>query len=628
MQVAFCDALSLHHVGFCRPVALTRFGPGPKCCASRPPQDGTATKVRVPKKTRLRRRASPPLKSKREMTAAELSTLVSQKLGFDIIKSDWERFTTFLRSFVRVRTVTTAEYSSESQHIERENQLSSNESAIRPSSEPFPFQESAIVGDSHPFTARRDGQFKPRSKIGRAVAVKYNHVRGTFDRTCEGVSLATEALFLSILARAGTVMYFVLEASEKVFPGLNIGSVKRVAEHMVNSGWSPLKTFEWQTAASSDLQLLRDNRRSRIAYVKQYLRGNPGGAYTRPLSVISSGVSSMFYVYETTTPVLFRGASKAISASLKTIRAFNQGARNGKRNTSPETQESLSRAIPWTVAGRGEFAPFAEERATKHASGSWISNKLSHQLDSKFVLPRNPNVPKRMRSAIPVKEKTQETSGTRPSRAQNGWTEHDMLETGGAVLGGGLLMMAVSGVSLPISMTCSAVFITMIGVTQARAGEMKGEIYQTAREAFRRSKSVRKLDNIIAQNKIALAQGQNSETNLSKASFTAEYEVLSVSNSSAQRARRRELVTKPLEIGLEDIAVVDVEALSVSRPEPSILSTPILGQFLSNTDEVAFALEKLSDLLSYRLRPVLGARTKGNSWILLKSFLEHVSDDS
>ncbi|PXF40473.1 hypothetical protein BWQ96_09822 [Gracilariopsis chorda] len=556
--------------------------------------------------------------------------MISQTLGLDIIKSDLQRITTFLRSFVKVRAINANEYPSTSQRNELSNKLNTDESELHRNNELSPFQGSAKGTDSQLLTAQLNDQLKPRSKIGRAVASKYIEVRGTFDRTFEGVSLATEALFLSVLARAGTAIYYILQASDKAFPALSTGPVKRVAEQMVHNEWSPLKTFEWQTAALSNVQMLRDNRRSRIAYIEQYLRGNPGGTYTQALSLLSRGANSTFSVFETTTPVLFRGASKVASASFRAFRAASQGKGNKKKGTSPENQKGLPIAASWSTApDLGSFAPSDKKRVPKRTSSSRISTMLSGQLAAKVVLPSNPIVPKRRRSAISGKAETPGKTGKRPSTDVNGQTENHMLQKGGAVLGVGMLMMAISGLSLPTYITVSAVLVTTMGVTQARAAEMKGEIYQKAREAFRQSKSVRKLETIIKPSNTPATQRYTGENKKSlKAAFTDQFELVSVSMSSAQRTRKREIVPKPVEVEPEDIIAVDVEAFSVSRPEPSILSAPILGQVLNHTDEVAFAVEKLSDQLSYRLRSILGARQESSSWILLKSFIEHTSDFS
>ncbi|CAN8073600.1 unnamed protein product [Agarophyton chilense] len=194
-----------------------------------------------------------------------------------------------------------------------------------------------------------------------------------------------------------------------------------------------------------------------------------------------------------------------------------------------------------------------------------------------------------------------------------------MLEKGGALLGAGVLIMATSGVSFPAAVTCSAIVIATTGVARAKAAVNDNVIHQEARAAFRRSKSVRKLENIVFPRRKA-SMGKNIKKYRTFAPEISDPRPTVPAPESSEVELRH--ASGDIGANTEEAmaANIDVEAYSVVHSEPSILSVPVLGTILNTVDDIAFRAERLSDQFSYRLITIIGVKHSSSSWVLLESF--------
>ncbi|KAI0565569.1 hypothetical protein FGB62_17g325 [Gracilaria domingensis] len=616
MYYAFSEPLPLRHVDLNRSSALNILNT--TCCTSRPPRVSSVSRAQRPKKKRARPRPRASHTQKREPTVADLSAQISQTIGLHIIKSDLDNLYSFFRSFVKVKTRHNDDLS---------NQPSVN---IEPASDASHDSESNLeynavqaIGSSDD----TDNSFVPKSTLGKAVASNYIAVRGSLDRTMETISLATQSLLFSMFATAGSTMYSILEAGERAFPALDFSSAKRTTQQMIEHGWNPLKSFQWQAAAMSDARKLRENRRERVEYVKEYLSGKAGGPWAQTLTFASRGVTTTFSVFENVTPELIQGASRFVSAGYGGLKAIGHwGAMESESDPLKTKGSHVLRSLRTGFAFLDKLPPLSSRSSEVTGRRSRVSlvprkdSSLQSKSGSEHIkLPHSPAA-NRMRTKLSVSGR----NGNDRSKLQNvevieaGKPSH-VLQKGGAILGAGMFLMATSGISLPTAVTCSAIVITTVGVTQANAAVNETDIHQNARAVFRQSRTVRKLEKAIVSGRRApKTKLSRKEDKTGLKVFHSKQGVFSPESSEAKA--RHFLKNYGARVKDEVIVDIDVQTYSVGHAEPTMLSVPVLGTLLNATDYAAYRIETTSGRLFSRLETVLGIRHNSTTWVLLNSF--------
>lgn len=529
-----------------------------------------------------------------DSTITEISQQLSQTLGLSLLFDDMEKIRDFFSSFIKQRGVGVTQDESPSDGNGHQGLGDPQRPGTLPEKE-----EGAPAG------AYLGNRHDPKSRMGRAVATQYVTTRGYLDRKLERVALRTKSI-VQLLATATTgAVYSLLSAAEGAFPSLGLSPARQRVKEALSDGWSPLKVFEWQLLPGGDADADRERvlrRRKRLESISQFLRGVKGPLSSIFVSSIST-IKAIATSIEAVSPSVFKQSVQnvmATAAFVKTLGTANR-ALAAELPATPQPELGTRQQPSILDASKKDAVDLSPSASSSNGSERGKGMANWNQIPT---MAASPLKSEQIRSGREASFQVPAIASDAPSSSDRVVPTAAIVGSGAALFGAGTIISAVAGFPLSTIVSCSALVITCVTFAGGQARKSNGPIYGRAQQLFRRSESVRKLENFVQNRAFPSDNG-----------YSLPLARHGVHPKSSNPKLREDFVPD----SEHEVITVDTSSRTQGST-PAILTVPVIGAILSWLDRFAFHVELTSVTIRRRTGLDIISDSKRNEWKPLRSF--------
>lgn len=520
-----------------------------------------------------------------------------------------------------------------------------------------------------------------RSRIGKRVAKDFVATRGRAERAAERLLLEARARIVAAVRVAGDTIVQALAAGSTAdgLPGLRAAknAVEGALSKSRGDGWEAMRAFQWQMVDAADgmrpeemRRIQATQRRAWRVRVADRVRGGEDGLFSLlRLAAVSSGAVAK---------LLLRSAPVAQLG----VQALGEGVSKSAINSASPARPELPTSVPTLIVPPRKVS----RRSSKQRGRSRARHDKSLTSQRSDILDAHTSVTEsddgstlRAATAVPCQRAplilpsgggdvahhtVAENALTRSESTKH--TQYKTTEVlvpksksgtglqsfvlGAAMVGVGSFASAAMGVTVSSAVTCTALVATAVAVTEARKPLASSLSATVTVQMFRQSRTVQKIDEMLATASSAFARDRvlpsqrmgasvarrprhRSKNSLPDEPKTTqalrqEPEGGTATSSSSKlhfAVQSKGAHTQKDAVGSSRRETIDAVAYSVAEPTPAVLATPLLGVLLRALDATAFAAEKTWARVVRRLRTA-GVQRSAGRWRMLGTLGRQDSD--